>query len=89
VSRCPASVGLTPGATYYWRAQASDTGKGVTSAYSTPQMFYGTYFSSTSVSGVADAAGRLTGTVRGKYDNEGFPSYVICNVQLGFVLAPH
>lgn len=182
------SADLTPGATYYWRAQASDSAKGVTSAYSTPQMFatvnpddgtfrydltlhidsltdciqidngrfpidpakltpsqsfdanlvvsgehlqyvvphvllygtdpavkfdlqrsgnqvsgtfaasldwpgaskpYGTYFSSESVSAATDAVGRLTGTVRGGYDNEGFPSYVQCNVQLGFVLAPH
>jgi hypothetical protein len=30
---------LTPGATYYWRAQASDTTKGVTGGYSSPQPF--------------------------------------------------
>jgi hypothetical protein len=30
---------LVPGKTYYWRAQASDTTKGVTSAYSPAQVF--------------------------------------------------
>jgi hypothetical protein len=30
---------LVPGKTYYWRAQASDTAKGVTSAYSPTQSF--------------------------------------------------
>jgi len=33
------TVDLTPGATYYWRAQASDVAKGVVSAYSARQVF--------------------------------------------------
>jgi hypothetical protein len=33
------TVDLIPGATYYWRAQASDTTKGVTGGYSSPQPF--------------------------------------------------
>jgi hypothetical protein len=33
------SVDLTSGVTYFWRAQASDTMKGVTSAYSSAQAF--------------------------------------------------
>jgi len=174
------NVDLTPGATYYWRARASDTTKGVVGAFSPGQMFttvnpddgtyrydltlqlqylrncsydpghpvsslsfdaslavsgdhlqyvvpvigfpkdlpqvnfdlqrtgnqlsgtvaadfpwpgafhFLVYFYNALASGETDSAGRLTGTIRGTWNNETFSTAPLtCDMQLGFVLTPH
>lgn len=50
---------------------------------------YGTYLTDAPLSGAFDANGQFSGTASGTYDNEGFPTYIDCNIQLGVVLMPH
>jgi len=57
-----------------------------------PGMIHlGVFVSATLTSGSVDvASGRLTGTARGVYSDEGFPAHIDCaNAEIAFTLAPH
>jgi hypothetical protein len=57
-----------------------------------PGTFHGSVFINAAVTSgtVDDMTGRLSGTARGTYSDEGFPGYILCSdSELAFTLTPH
>jgi hypothetical protein len=50
----------------------------------------GVFINMAVTSGTLDNSGRLTGTARGRYSDEGFPGYIECaDSEITFTLTPH